>query len=140
MKKTILILPILFLSGQVDAQTAMNHYIDRDQIALAVTVLLVAFLLAFLLELIKRYLDYRLKEKILEWGITHEVATLLLQSGQPDLKRTCIKWFLIFLGLSCGFAIVAVLGLTMWTALAAITLCLAGSFLAYFFFLTRFHP
>lgn len=137
MKKILSILPFALFPRLTSAQTFERAHIDRDQIALGVTVLLVVFVLAFLLELFKRYLDYRLREKVLESGVTRELAALLLQQDQQELLRTSIKWLAIFLGLASGFAIVAVIQLPVWGALAVIALCLAGSFLAYYFFLKR---
>lgn len=137
MKKILLILSTALFPTLANAQTQGSTYIDRDQIALAVTVLIIAVILAFLLELVKRYLDYRLKEKVVESGVTQELASLLLHRDQQDLLRTCIKWLAIFLGLGCGFAIVAVVQLPIWGALAVIAFCLSGSFLGYYFFLKR---
>lgn len=137
MKKILSILPFALFPRLTIGQTFERTYIDRDQIALGVTVLLVAFIMAFLLELLKRYLDYRLKEKVLESGVTQELAALLLQRDPQEVLRASIKWLAIFLGLACGFGIVSVIQMPVWGALAVIALCLAGSFLAYYFFLKR---
>lgn len=137
MKKILSILLITLLPAQGKAQAAGNTYIDRDQVALAVTILLVAFVLIFLLELIKRYLDHRLKEKVLESGASEQLAALLLQRDGQDLLRACIKWLAVFLGLACGFAIIAIGGLSVSAGLAVIAFCLSGSFLSYYIFLKR---
>nr|WP_295926373.1 hypothetical protein [uncultured Dyadobacter sp.] len=137
MKNILSILPFILFSRLTSAQAFERTYIDRDQIALGVAVLLVVIILAFLLELLKRYLDYRLKEKVLESGVTQELAALLLQRDPREHLRASIKWLAIFLGLACGFAIVAVTRLPVWGALAVIALCLAGSFLAYYFFIKK---
>lgn len=137
MKKIISTIPAAFLPALASAQTTKSTYIDRDQIALGVTVLLVAFLLVFLLELTKRYFQHRLKEKVLESGVSQELAAVLLQSDRPDILRTCIKWLAIFLGLACGFAIIAFLDIKTWAAFAVLSLCLSGSFLGYYFFLKK---
>ncbi|WAC09253.1 hypothetical protein [Dyadobacter pollutisoli] len=137
MKKILLILSTALFPTLANAQTQGSMHIDRDQIALAVTVLIIAVILAFLLELVKRYLDYRLKEKVVESGVTQELASLLLHRDQQDLLRTCIKWLAIFLGLACGFTIVAVAQLPIWGALAVIAFCLSGGFLGYYLFLKK---
>lgn len=135
MKTTLPIFSLILLPAWANAQASTSTYIDRDQIALGVTVLLVAFILTFLLELAKRYLDYRLKEKVVESGATQELAALLLQRDPQELLRTCIKWLAIFLGLCCGFGIVAIIRLPVWGSMAVISFCLAGSFMGYYLFL-----
>lgn len=107
MKKSISTLFIALLPTLTSAQTAESTYIDHDQIALGATVLLVAFILVFLLELTNRYFQYRLKEKVLESGVTEQLAALLLKPDPRENLRACIKWIAIFLGLPLGFAIIA---------------------------------
>ncbi|HWV29065.1 MAG TPA: hypothetical protein VN038_05410 [Dyadobacter sp.] len=131
------ILSIISLAAPASAQAMGNTYIDRDQVALGVTVLLVALVLAFLLELTKRYFQYRLKEKILESGVSEEFAALLLQQDRRQTLQTCIKWLAIFLGMALGFTIIALVDLAPWAALAMLSLCLSGSFVGYYFFLKK---
>lgn len=137
MKKRISITFIALSPALASAQTVQSTYVDRDQVALGVTVLLVAFILVFLLELTRRYFRYRLKERILESGATEELATLLLQPDRRENLRGCIKWLAIFLGLTLGFAVISFLNPAVWAALAVLSLCLSGSFLAYYLFLKR---
>lgn len=137
MKKRISITFIALSPALASAQTVQNTYVDRDQVALGVTVLLVAFILVFLLELTRRYFRYRLKERILESGATEELATLLLKPDRNQNLRDCIKWLAIFLGLTLAFAIISFLNPAVWAALAVLSLCLSGSFLAYYLFLKR---
>ena len=137
MKKTILISLITLFPAVASAQTAKSTYVDRDQVALGVTVLLVALILVFLLEITKRYFRHRLKERVLESGASEELAALLLQPDRKESLRACIKWLAIFLGLALGFAIIAFVNPAAWAALAVLSLCLSGSFLAYYLFLKR---
>ncbi|MGG7664343.1 hypothetical protein [Dyadobacter sp. BHUBP1] len=137
MKKILSIISLASLAAPASAQTMANTYIDRDQVALGITVLLVALVLAFLLELTKRYFQYRLKEKVLESGVSEEFATLLLQQDRRQGVQTCIKWLAIFLGMTVGFTIIALAGLAPWAALAVLSLCLSGSFAGYYLFLKK---
>ncbi|GGH32536.1 hypothetical protein ACN9ML_10850 [Dyadobacter endophyticus] len=137
MKKRILTLFIALLPALASAQTSKSTYIDRDQIALGVTVLLIAFILVFLLELTNRYFQYRLREKVLESGVTEQLAALLLKSDRRENLQACIKWLAIFLGLALGFTIIALTNPPVWAALAALSLCLSVSFMGYYIFLKR---
>ncbi|MBO9611185.1 MAG: hypothetical protein J7619_00750 [Dyadobacter sp.] len=137
MKKILSIISLAAVPASANAQTTPNTYVDRDQVALGVTVLLVALLLAFLLELTRRYFQYRLKEKVLESGVSEEFAALLLQSDSRQNLQTCVKWFVLFLGMAVGFTIIAFTNLTPWGALAVLSLCLSGSFAGYYFFLKK---
>lgn len=137
MKKILSIISLAFLTAPASAQAMADTYIDRDQIALGVTVLLVALILAFLLELTRRYFQYRVKEKILESGVSEELAALLLQPDRRQNLQTCVKWLAIFLGMALGFTIVALTNLAPWAALAVLSLCLSGSFASYYLFLKK---
>ncbi|OJV22561.1 MAG: hypothetical protein BGO21_05230 [Dyadobacter sp. 50-39] len=137
MKKKISILLTTIFPALAKVETIKSTYIDRDQVALGVTILLVAFILLFLLELTSRYFQYKLKEKVLESGVTDQLATLLLQPDRKQSLRSCIKWLVIFLGLALGFCIIAWTDPSVWAGLAALSLCLSGSLLAYYIFLKR---
>lgn len=137
MKKILSIISLAFLHAPTSAQATTSTYIDRDQVALGVTVLLVALVLAFLLELTKRYFQYRLKEKVLESGVSEEFAALLLQQDRRQSLQTCVKWLAVFLGMALGFTIIALAGLAPWAALAMLSLCLSGSFAGYYLFLKK---
>lgn len=116
-----------------------NAYIDRDQVALGVTVLLVVLILAFLLELARRYFQYRLREKVLESGVSEELAALLLQPDRRQNFQTCVKWLAIFVGIAVGSTIIALTDLVPWAALAVLSLSLSGSFAGYYFFLKKYN-
>ncbi|PSL33887.1 hypothetical protein [Dyadobacter jiangsuensis] len=137
MKKILSIISLAFLTAPASAQAMADTYIDRDQVALGVTVLLVALILAFLLELTRRYFQYRVKEKILESGVSEELAALLLQPDRRHNLQTCVKWLAIFLGMALGFTIVSLTNPAPWAALAVLSLCLSGSFAGYYLFLKK---
>lgn len=137
MKKIIAALLFALLPGLVHAQIARETYIDRDLVALLASVFFAGLAVVFLLELVKRYLNHRLKEKILESGADDQLAQLLLHSEQADHRRGAVKWIFVFAGLFCGFTVMAVATLSIWPALAAMALCLTGSFLGYYYFLKR---
>ncbi|SDF62250.1 hypothetical protein SAMN04487996_111303 [Dyadobacter soli] len=137
MKSILSLISLIFLPALAVAQPVRTIYVDRDQVALAVTLLLVVFVLGFLLELTNRYFRYRIKEKILESAVTDELAALILQPDHKEKLRSCVKWLAIWLGLALGLAAVALTGAADWAAVAIICLCLSGSFLGYYIFLKR---
>jgi|GEM_PF-3023315 len=138
MKKIFSVIPLASLLTSASAQAMTNTYIDRDQVALGVTVLLVVLILAFLLELARRYFQYRLREKVLESGVSEELATLLLQPDRRQNLQTCVKWLAIFVGIAVGSTIIALTDLVPWAALAVLSLSLSGSFAGYYFFLKKY--
>lgn len=135
--KTKLIILITLLCPAAFAQVGRDTYIDRDLVALQASAVFVGLILVFLIEVLRRYLDYRLKEKILESGVTEELASLLLNSGRTDQKRSAMRWLLLFLGLALGFIIITFFALSLTPALAVLALGLTGSFAAYYSFLKR---
>ena len=91
----------------------------------------------FILTIMKRILDHRLKNKILERGITDSVALSILQTNPNENRNINIKWFAILTGLGAGLTIVDFTRPLGIHSLAIMTFCIAVSFLGYFYYLRK---
>jgi hypothetical protein len=101
------------------------------------TIALVAIVMFFILEMIKFLMNYRLKNKIIDKGVSEELASSLLRVDPNERKNINIRWFAIFAGIGTALTIIyhtLPLGIH---SLAIMAFCISASFLGYYFFLRR---
>jgi hypothetical protein len=101
------------------------------------SIAVVALLMAFILVIMKRVMDNRLKNKIIEKGIPDFVTLPLFQSTAPDQRSVTIKWALLLAGLGAAFTIIHYTLPLGIHSLAILAFCLSASFLCYYLFLKK---
>lgn len=120
------------------AATAQNNSIstiDKDiqvMIGLLVLIALVSFTV---LTIIKRWMDYRLKNKLIDNGLSESIINSILQDDTNRNKNSNIKWFLILAGVGTALTIINYTLPLGIHSIAIMTFSVAVSFLIYFFFL-----
>jgi len=137
MKKILSLVAIVATPFLVSAQNAGNSGIDGETFKICATIFVVGLFMIFILTIMKRILDHRLKNKILERGITDSVALSILQTNPNENRNINIKWFAILAGLGAGLTLVNFTLPLGIHSLAIMTFCIAASFLGYFFFLKQ---
>ena len=117
-------------------QHEMVHFANNNTAIEALQHVFPIILLVTLVILVTRYiLDYRLRNKIIDRGISEQLASSLLEKSATDKKEDSIKWAFLLLGLSGGLIV------TYYTmpldihSLAIIAFSIGVSFLSYYFFL-----
>lgn len=88
----------------------------------------------FILSLIKSILDYRLKSRMIERGVSEVLAKQFVGSQKADLKNRAFKWFAILSGIGTGLIIIYSTQPVGLHSLAIMAFCVAIGFLAYYFF------
>jgi hypothetical protein len=94
-------------------------------------------LMVFILALLKRILDFRIKNRIAEKGVSESLATSLLSEGNGNAKTSSFKWFAILAGAGVGLTIVNYTMPLGIHSLAIMSFSIAGSFLVYYFFIRK---
>src|SRR5215207_6151386 len=69
--------------------------------AVAVIFVMLAFMF-FILAIIKAFIQYRLKNKIVDKGIPEHLASSILQTNTEESKNMNVKWFAVLAGLGAG--------------------------------------
>jgi hypothetical protein len=148
MKRIFLAIPASLLSCFAVAQQKIDTSIV-DQIKLRDThtgseqeifPMIISFcfgllLVYFFLMAVKRFMDHRLKSKIIDKGISEQLAATVLQNNREDKKQESIKWFFLLVGIGTGLSIVynqLPLGIH---SVAIMAFSIAASFLGYYFYL-----
>ena len=133
MKKIISIATVITSPFLVNAQTTNTPYIDKDIFNICASIFVVGLFMIFILVIIKRLMDYRLKNKIVDKGISENIASSILQTNPKEDRNINIKWFAILTGLGVGLTIVYYTQPLGIHSLAIMAFCIAASFLGYYF-------
>ncbi len=135
MKKTFLIIIALASTLVANAQNDSISTIDKD-IQVMIGVLIVIALISFtILTIIKRWMEYRLKNKLIDNGLSENIINSILQDGTNRNKNSNIKWFAILAGVGTAFTIINYTLPLGIHSIAIMTFSVSASFLFYFFFL-----
>lgn len=136
MKKILSLAVILATPFFVNAQNG-DQSIDKEIFRICATIFVIGLVMLFIILVLKRILDYRLKNKIVENGIPENVISSILQTTPKESGDTNIKWFSILAGLGAGLIIVNYTQPLGIHSLAIMALCISVSFLGYYFFLKK---
>lgn len=98
-------------------------------------IIVVALFVLLLTTLTKHILDYRLKNKIIDKGISDELATSILERNTTNKSDESIKWTLLLLGVGAGLIISYYTMPLHIHSLAIMAFSIAASYLGYFFYL-----
>ena len=137
MKKVITIVITIFTANTISAQNnglQQSTYIDHDIFNICASIFVVALFMIFILNILKRHLEYRLKNKIVDKGIPENVALSILQTNGREHRNINIKWFAILAGIGVGLTIVNYTLPLGIHSLAIMSFSVALSFLVYYFF------
>lgn len=137
MKKIISIAAVISTPFVVNAQDPKAPDIYNPIFNVCATIFVVGLFMIFILAILKRFMDYRLKNKIVEKGIPENVASSILQTNPKEDRNINIKWFAILAGLGVGFTIIYYTLPLGIHSLAIMAFSVAVSFLCYFFFLSQ---
>ncbi|WP_165372216.1 hypothetical protein [Emticicia agri] len=136
MKKLIIIISTIISPFMAQAQEGQELY--KPEVFRTISVIFVVGLcMWFLLAVMKRIMDNRLKNKIVDKGVPDSIISSVLKTNPKEDLNSNVKWCAILMGL--GVALTAIhytqpLGIH---SLAIMAFCVAGSFLGYFFFLKQ---
>jgi hypothetical protein len=133
MKKIVSIITVVAIPFFAAANNGSDF--DRATFNVCSVIFLIGMFMLFILTILKRIMDHRLKNKIIDKGIPENLVASVLQPGTEKDRDINIKWCAILTGLGLGLTIVynqQPLGIH---SLAIMSFCVAASFLGYFLFL-----
>jgi hypothetical protein len=100
-------------------------------------VLFMAFLVFMLTILVKYFLDYRLKNKLIDRGMSEPLTAYLLDKNDREKQNEAIKLAILFCGIGLGLLLTYLTAPIHIHSLAMMAFSLGLSYLAYFFYLRR---
>ena len=135
MKKLITIVTAITAGTAVNAQDTFVS--PQESFKVISSILVVVLFMLFILTILKRIFDYRLKNKIVDKGIPENVASSILQTKSSEDRNINIKWFALLAGVGAGLTIIYFTLPLGIHSLAIMAFSISLSFLGYFFYLKQ---
>lgn len=98
-------------------------------------VLIVCLLIFMIVSVTKYILEYRLKNKIINRGISEQLSATILGKNGNNKTDDAFKWALLLCGIAIGLTITYYTMPLNIHSLAIMAFCTGVSYLAYFFYL-----
>jgi len=115
--------------------TAQDSEFNGEVFRTISMIFVLAMFMLFILAIMKKIMDHRVRRKLLEKSVPESLVNTLLHTEPVSAMSGNVKWFLLLLG--AGIALTLIhrqlpLGIH---SIAIMAFCLSGSFLCYFLFL-----
>lgn len=134
MKKIITIATVCSVSFQGNAQNRGFEY-NEEIFQIAAAIFVVGMFMYFIINIMKRILEHRLKNKIVDKGISENIAQSILETKTTESKYANIKYFAILAGIGIGLTGVNYTQPLGFHSLAIMAFSISLSFLGYYLFI-----
>jgi len=140
MKKILAIIPASLVGYMVNAQdngqpVYLMRY-DSEMFQIAATIFVVGMFMYFIITIMKRIFEHKLKNKIVDKGISENIAHSILETKTTeDNKYANVKWFAILAGIGMGLTGVNYTQPLGFHSLAIMAFSISLSFLGYYLFI-----
>ena len=135
MKKIITIIAAGLVSFSVNAQDGTDMEFSPEVFRVLASIFVVGMFMYFIINIMKRIFEHRLKNKIVDKGISENIAQSILATQSPDEnKYSNVKWFAILAGIGLGLTGVNYTQPLGFHSLAIMAFSMSLSFLGYYFF------
>ncbi len=141
MKKILVF--VLCSTGTVAANAQSDYEIfndggfARDLTHILAMIAVIFMLTAFILSMIKLFLEHRIKNRVIDKGVDENVVSQLLQPDRKSVGDVAMKWFVIFTGIGVGLTLINVFRPFGIHSLAIMSFSVAAGFLGYYFYTRR---
>jgi hypothetical protein len=134
MKKIISTAAIVIAPLTLSAQDVNSEHMNMEVFNVISTIFVVGLFMVFIMNVMKRVIDFRLKRKIIEKGIPESLAASIIQTNPKEDRNINIKWFAILAGLGVALTIINYTQPIGIHSMAILAFSIAASFLGYYFF------
>jgi hypothetical protein len=135
MKKIITIATVCSVSFTADAHDSGFEY-NEEIFQVATAIFVVGMFMYFIINIIKRIFEHRLKNKIVDKGISENIAQSILETkATGDSKYANVKYFAILAGIGIGLTGVNYTQPLGFHSLAIMAFSISLSFLGYYLFI-----
>lgn len=135
MKKIVTLTLLVPVTLGAHAQSNTNAFTDQrtlEEFVRNIVILLMIYMVtSFILNMIKLFLNDRLKRKMVETGTSEAIITQLLDTKKSD-KENSLKWFFSLTAIAVGLGVIGCYHMTDIYALMVIAFCLAVGFLGHY--------
>lgn len=133
----ISLLACITASAQGEYETLrLNEFIDMSLRVLGV-LLLIYIPCSLILTFVKMLFEYRLKQSMIEKGVSETVVSQMLQPDYKATRFTALKWVCLLCGAGLGLLLAGFFPPFGIHSLVMITFSLAAGFLGYYLLVSR---
>lgn len=146
MKKILTTIIILLATVQAFAQNNLitdhkSNVVESATIEpvsqIMLPMLFIAFLVFILITLVKFFLEYRLKNKLIDRGMAEQLSAYLSDKNDKEKQHEVAKMAILFCGVGTGLIITYLTAPVDIHSIAIMAFSIGLSYLAYFFYLRR---
>lgn len=142
MKKIFIATVALITGFAAQAQEYYDPWNDRgfiSEMSRTFAILSVFALIAwFLITLFRMIMEYRLKNKMIDRGISDQLAAQMLKKNIASSRNAALKWFLMLVSTGAGFVLMGIFRPFGVHSIAIICFSVASGFLSYYILSKRF--
>jgi len=134
MKKIIAIATVCSVSFTANAHDSDVVY-NEEILQVAAAIFVVGMFMYFIIDILRRIFEHRLKNKIVDKGISENIAQSILATRKPEDNRYAnVKWFAILASIGLGLTFVNYTQPIGFHSLAIMAFSISLSFLGYYLF------
>ncbi len=137
MKKTVSTAALIFTAVLANAQDGIpgrENSFNGEVFRTCSAIFVVILFMVFIVNVLKMFLENRMKHKIIDKGVSETAAASILQTTPKNDQHTNIKWFAILAGIGAGLMIVNYTQPLGIHSIATMAFSISLSFLGYYFF------
>jgi hypothetical protein len=141
--KKILISTAAFLviSFGAQAQGKYNPFEDKGfvgEIGRTISILsLFGLIMFFIITILRMSMDYRLKTKMINKGVSEQLAAQMLQNNTKNNRNVALKWFLLMVSTGAGFMLIGLFRPFGVHSIGIIAFSIGAGFLGYYLLTKR---
>jgi len=136
MKKILTVTTASFMCFIANAQGEERYFrYNQDVFEACAAIFVVGMFMIFIITVMKKIFEHRLKNKIVDKGISESIAQSILETKtNNEAKYANVKWFAILAGLGIGLTGVNYTQPLGFHSLAIMAFSISLSFLGYYLF------
>lgn len=115
----------------------METLSEKTSIEFIFPILFTSFLIIMLITLVKYFLEFRLKNKLIEKGMAEQLSNYLVEKNGQEKQNDVIKLAILFCGIGLGLLFTYFSAPLDIHSIAIMSLCLGISYWVYFFYLKK---
>ncbi len=100
-------------------------------------ILFISFLVFMLITLVRYILEFRIKNKLIDRGMSEQLSAYLLDNNAQEKRNDVVKWAILLCGIGVGLTITYLTSPIDIHSLAIMAFSLGLSYWAYFFYLKK---
>jgi hypothetical protein len=133
MKKILFIVSIMSAPFISFAQDSSSQPMNMDVFRVISMIFMAALFMLFVITVMKRIFEFRLKNKVMDKGISETIISTILSTNPNEDRNANLKWATILAGIGVGLTIINYTLPLGFHSLAIMAFSIAFSFICYYF-------